>query len=433
MLELTDGRPRPPLTPRTFDPQGHRMGPVGTLACQASIVLGLIWTFGALALFFLPTSVGLLSLAPVLGALFLAPRSLVMQYPVSLSLLAVWTMATVSIMWTVDTFASSVVIRGLMPAILAVILAAGLIPLRDVGTAVVWAVRLVIVITIVALALYPETRLHLTNDPYVDNYPGWHGFFTHKNKLAPFLVFGMVSVMVFDRSWLTKLPTFGLIGALFVGSESATGLSAAALIVVVYVWLRVYQSQEDLRTSTVFAAMSLAGLVVLAIGVLSSIATITSAYGKETTFSGRTYIWEASIDAIGERPFFGYGLGALFYTERVSPETAALWRQVGFRASHAHNGAIDLTLQIGFVGLALFLVVWITTFARGWRALRTEPELGIWVVSVLFTQMFMSLSEDVYFGGWMAVLGMMTVLVLRRRASLHAPPISAMSRWAAPG
>ncbi len=425
MLEM-EGRVR--LS--SFDPQGHRMGPVGTLACQASVVLGLIWAFGALATFFLPPAIGVLTLLPVLGAFFLAPKTLIMQYPVSLSVMAITVIAITSVAWTIDSVATGVVVRGVMPAVLAVILAAGLLPLRDLGTALVWAVRLTVAITIVALVLYPESRTHISTDIYLDDYPGWHGFFTHKNKMSPFLVFGIGTVLTFDRSFLMKWGTLGLISILLLGSTSATGISAGFLIVVVWVWLRIYQSQDDLRTSTVFSAVSALGFLVVVVGSIMSLATITSAYGKELTFSGRTFIWAASIDAIQRKPVLGHGLGALFWHEGVSPETAEIWRQVGFPNSHAHNGALDLALQIGLVGLAVFMVLWFSTFGRAWHALRSKPELGIWVVSVLVVQMFMSLSEDVYFGGWIAVLGMMKLLLMRRNESLNAPKISNMTKWA---
>jgi len=227
-----------------------------------------------------------------------------------------------------------------------------------------------------------------------------------------------------------KWGTLGLCGLLLLGSTSATGISAAVLVGVAYVWLRIYQNQEDLRTSTVFSAVSLLGFIVVVIGSVMSLATITSAYGKELTFSGRTFIWAASIDAIQRKPVLGHGVGALFWLDGVSPETAEIWRQVGFRNSHAHNGALDLALQIGLVGLAVFFVLWVTTFGKGWRALRTEPELGLWVVAVLLAQMFMSLSEDVYFGGWIAVLGAMKLLLMRRPEALHAPRIRDMAKWA---
>ena len=414
----------------SFDPQGHRMGPIGTLACQASITLGLIWSFGALASFFLPPTVGFLTLLPVLGAMILAPKTVIMQYPVSLSVLAIITIGVTSIAWTIDAVATGVVVRGIMPAVVAVILACGLLPLREAGTAMVWAVRIAVAITVLALVIRPETRTHISNDAYLDNYPGWHGFFTHKNQLAPFLVFGVATVMTFDKSFVLRWGTLGLCGLLLLGSTSATGISAAFLVGVAYVWLRIYQSQEDLRTSTVFFAVSLFGFVVVVIGSVMSLATITSAYGKELSFSGRTFIWAASIDAIQRKPILGHGLGALFWQEGVSPETAEIWRQVGFPNSHAHNGALDLALQIGLIGLAVFLVLWFTTFGRGWRALRTEPDLGLWVVAVLVAQMFMSISENVYFGGWIAVLGAMKLLLMRRPEALHAPRIRDMTMWA---
>jgi hypothetical protein len=41
----------------------------------------------------------------------------------------------------------------------------------------------------------------------------------------------------------------------------------------------------------------------------------------------------------------------------------------------------------------------------------------------------MALSEDVFLGGWIAVLVMMKVLLMRRPQSLHAPPLSDATKW----
>lgn len=415
----------------TFDPQGHRMGPVGTLACQAAIVLGVLWSFGVIASFFLPPTLGLLPLLLAMGALVLAPKTVVMQLPVSLSVLGIVTVCISSLAWTIDPVATSVVLRNWMPSVLALVLAAGMLPLRDVAAALVWAVRIAVVITVIALVISPAARIHLDPDPDVPPYPGWHGFFLHKNRMTPFLVSAIATVVVFDRSFLIKWGTVGVIGVLMVGSTSATGISAAFLIVVALVWLRIYQSsrREDLRTSTLFFSASVLGFLGMAAGIVASLATITSAYGKELTFSGRTYIWAASLDAIGRRPFFGHGVGALFWQNDVSPETAQIWRQVGFEASHAHNGALDLALQVGVVGLAIYAVLWVSVFRRGWSVLNERPDLSVWVVSILFAHAFMSLSEDVYLAGWLALLSFMKVLLARRSDSLYAPPLNQMSRW----
>lgn len=412
----------------SFDPQGHRMGPVGTLACQAALVLSLIWAFGAVASLFLPPTIGLLPLLLALGAVVLAPKSVVMRLPVSLTVLTIIGLSIASIAWTIDGLATSVVLRQLMPAAISMAIVAGLLPLRDFMNAFLWAIRITVAITVVALAVMPETRVHIIEDQ--DNYAGWHGLFLHKNKMAPFFVIGVGTILTFDRSYLMKWGTLGVMGVLFLGSTSATGISAAFLIVVTWVWLRIYQSTEDLRTSTVFFSASVLGFLGIVGGTVASLATITSAYGKELTFSGRTFIWAASISAIQEKPLLGYGVGALFWQEPVGPETARFWREVGFEAAHGHNGALDLALQVGLVGLAVFAVLWVSVFRQGWGALSKEPALGVWVVSILIAQMFMSLSEDVYFGGWVALLVAMKVLLARRRESLHAPGLGQMTRWA---
>lgn len=408
------------------------MGPIGTLACQISVVTALAWAFGAIGMLFLPTSVGLATLLPVLGALILAPKSVIMQLPLSFSVLGMITISLASVMWTVDLNATSINVRAWIPTVIAVTLAAGLLPMRDMANALVWTVRIVVALTVIALILIPATRVHGAGLGGVDGYAGWHGLFLHKNRLAPFLVAGIATLLTFDRWAAAKWATLGVIGILLVGSTSATGLSAAFLVVVAWYWLRIYQGskREDLRNSTLFFSASVLGFVGVVAGSVASLATITSAYGKELTFSGRTYIWAASIDAVERRPLLGHGIGALFWRQDVSVETARIWRQVGFDASHAHNGPLDLALQVGLVGLVVYAVLWVSLFRQGWRMLGTHPDLSVWIVSILFAQLFMSLSEAVYLGGWLALLCLMKVLTMRRPESLYAGPIKEMTRWA---
>lgn len=408
------------------------MGPIGTVACQVAIVFAVLWTFGAIGSFFLPTLLGLFPLLLVMGALMLAPKTVVMQLPVSFSVLGMITLSVASVAWTIDPEATSVAVRNVIPSLIAVVLAAGMLPLRDVGNALIWAVRIAVVITVFGLLTDPTTRIHLPEDPDQLVLPGWHGYFLHKNRMTPFLVTGIATVFVFDRSIVIKWATLGVIGVLMVGSTSATGLSAAFLVVVALVWLRIFQSsqREDLRNSTLFFSASVLGFLGVVAGSVASLATITGAYGKEVTFSGRTFIWAASIDAIQRRPLLGHGVGALFWQLDVSPETAEIWRQVGFKAGHAHNGALDLALQIGLIGLAVYAVLWLSVFRKAWAGLNERPNLSVWVVSILFAQAFMSISEDVYLGGWLVLLCLMKVLLIRRSDSLYAPPLGQMSRWA---
>ena len=113
------------------------------------------------------------------------------------------------------------------------------------------------------------------------------------------------------------------------------------------------------------------------------------------------------------------------------PETAEIWRHVGFEASHAHNGALDLALQIGLVGLLVFTVLWLSTIRSAWAKLDSSPDLSIWILAVLASNFIIGLSEDVFFGGWIALFCAMKVLLMRRESSLLQPSWrDGIPRWA---
>jgi len=413
-----------------FDPQGHRMGPLGTLASQGSVVLGVLWGFGAFSELLLPPSLGVLTIVPIIGALILAPKTVLMQLPVSFSILGIITILVASVTWSIDPGATFFNIRSVMPSILAIILAAGILTLRDFTRAIIWAIRIAIVVTVIALILVPATRFHLLGGVNGEPYPGWHGFFIHKNSMAPFLALALPTVLIFDKNPVFKWGTLTVMVGLLAGSTSATGISGAFFAVIAWYWLRTYQQQDDDRDSTLLFFVSLLASVAVIGGAIASFATITSAYGKDSSLSGRTEIWEASLEALSRRPWLGHGYGALFWRVDVSPETAEIWRHVGFEASHAHNGALDLALQIGLVGLVVFAALWISTMTSAWRKLDRSPELSIWILTVMSSTFIMGLSEDVFLGGWVGLICAMKVLLMRRDSSLLQPSWrTGMARW----
>ena len=418
------------VTQQHFDPQGHRMGPIGTVATQASVVIALLWTLGAFSWLLLPPTLGLLPLMSMCGALLLAPKSVIMQIPVSFSVLGMIGFTVASVTWSIDPDVTMILIRNFVPSFIAVGLAAGVLTQRDMADALVWTIRIAVAITVIALVLVPATRWHTVGGVNGQPYPGWHGFFIHKNNMAPFMAMGIPTVLIFDRNPVLKWGTLSLIGALLLGSTSATGISGAFFTVIVLAWLRVYTQQDDSRNSTLLASISVIGTLAVVGTAVASFATITSAYGKDTSLSGRTEIWEASLAALSREPTFGYGFGALFWRLDISPETDEIWRHVGFDASHAHNGALDLALQIGLLGLLVFSVLYLSVFAGAWRILRTNTDLGVWMLSVLAANFLIGLTEDVFYGGWICLFIIMRVLLMRRESSLNTPSwTEGIARW----
>jgi O-antigen ligase len=98
-----------------------------------------------------------------------------------------------------------------------------------------------------------------------------------------------------------------------------------------------------------------------------------AAIGEDTTLTGRDAVWTESTAAYRERPWFGYGYGIFWQeTERADEIQRKLWWDV----PTAHNGGLDVLLDVGVVGLVLALAVIARLVAQGLSDLRARREAG---------------------------------------------------------
>ncbi|MBA5775934.1 O-antigen ligase family protein [Stappia sp. F7233] len=83
----------------------------------------------------------------------------------------------------------------------------------------------------------------------------------------------------------------------------------------------------------------------------------------DTTFTGRTVIWDFIGGVIERRPFLGQGYGSFW---GIGENSIAAREAPGFVADllQAHNGYVDVTLETGFVGLGLLLALIVAVLFR---------------------------------------------------------------------
>ena len=395
---------RPPLvTPhrgssRLLDPlpQDQPLGPLST--ALGSIYLSIAMVIAPPAYPFEPFLWTLVLGFPI-GALLLAPLSHLRRIVFDGSVMVLVGWITMSLLWTINPPFGLFTVRRDIPLIISVSLMASLLPKDVVVKSILRGIWVALGITVLALALFPETRTHAAEGVYAIPYPGWHGFFIHKNALAPYLVFAMITTILFDTEPLRRGFVLAVCVVLMIGSDSATGLSAAIFIAAVWVWFRFFH-RSDGRLSTAYVVSSAALALIAVMGAIASLSTLTSAYGKDLTFSGRTYIWSAVIHAIQDSPWVGYGVGGVFWDQR-DPVTLEIWREVGFAIPHSHSGTLDVWLNYGIVGLALFGLVGVSSLAKGVRLLRRSPLVAEWLLTMLAAQFLMGLSENVFLGSWL--------------------------------
>jgi O-antigen ligase len=87
--------------------------------------------------------------------------------------------------------------------------------------------------------------------------------------------------------------------------------------------------------------------------------------GRNATLTGRLEIWTHVVQAIAAHPLVGYGYDVFWQPGgsflQFNPGTA------GWRPFHAHDGYLELALDLGLVGLAIMLVVLAQATRAAWR------------------------------------------------------------------
>ena len=381
-------------------------GPLAMVACAAFMMLGVLLHFEAVP--HPPSAAYLTALIPI-GVLFLLRKDVLKTLTVSIPplLLMVWIFLSSS--WTEDVERTAFLVRLQLPLLLGFMIMGAVLSDRDVMSWLLRAGQFVLAISVAATIAIPSTREGaLLNGEVLE---GWHALFPHKNDLGPFLAIFFGIVIVADKNRWTRWPTLLITGLMLLGSQSITGLTSAMVAVAAFAWLRANERADD-RVLSIAVVVTTVIAVAGALGARAGLPIFLEATGKDPTFSGRTDIWAAVWGAVVDRPVLGYGRGGLFFTP-ANDISIELWRQIGFRAPHAHNGVLDLTSQLGVIGLALFAALFLSTFRGAIHSYRRGEQFGSFALVFLATLTVASLSEPVFLGPYMSILAMLRIVSIR--------------------
>lgn len=232
--------------------------------------------------------------------------------------------------------------------------------LRMLGT----ALGIMVVASLIAVAVIPQWAI--MGPPHEG---AWRGVLYHKNALGRL---GALALVIFwalaraGRSPRSKLWWGGVLaaGALVIGSRSATGLIIALALPAGWWLLRVWKRlPARLRPAagSLVLAMAIPGFLLLP----DSVERILALLGRDLTLTGRISLWLILIPMALERPLLGYGYGAFWLGE--SGPSAAVWA-VTWDAGHAHNGYLDVWLELGLIGAGMAFALVAFTMIRYARA-----------------------------------------------------------------
>jgi len=118
------------------------------------------------------------------------------------------------------------------------------------------------------------------------------------------------------------------------------------------------------------------------------------ALGRKDNLSGRTDIW-AAVLAAGSNPVVGAGFESFWITPRYMAafvrHLAGWWHPEAL--NEAHNGYLEVYLNLGWVGVSMIALVFISAYRSSTAALRRDPQIGCLTLAYVATAAIYSITE----------------------------------------
>lgn len=288
-------------------------------------------------------------------------------------------MALASVYWT---FGPDITPRRSVAFLLSTVFATYLATrysLKEQLQLLAWAFGITIVLSIVFAVALPSYGL-MTMQEGGKHAGAWRGVLPHKNILGRLMALSsMLFLLLASNSrkhrWVLWTGFF-LCVALILLSTSKGALVVFVTLLSVFPLYRTWRWSYGWAVPLMIAAILIGG--VAGLFILENAEGLATAMGKDLTFSGRTDIWEVSLELIGKRPWLGYGYSG-FWLGWESEASTYVWKVLEWECPNAHNGFVDLGLELGVTGFILFLCSFLIGCERAITLLRkTRTGEGLW-------------------------------------------------------
>ncbi len=199
------------------------------------------------------------------------------------------------------------------------------------------------------------------------------GLYLHKNALSMHAcLLYLTSIVLLAAGWRRWLSALGIVLALssLALSRSGTGMLMVALISGVFgiCLLSARGRQVPPLIAGVLLAVFCAVIAAVSLYNFDIVGSVLNSLGKDSTLTGRTVLWDEAIRLFEERPWFGLGYNSYWN----SPECATLSINVGGWLGSFHNIYLDRLVDVGAVGLGLFLIALANVIRTSWMKFQKE-------------------------------------------------------------
>jgi O-antigen ligase len=229
---------------------------------------------------------------------------------------------------------------------------------------------LLVPLSILFIRFYPELGRAYT----LSGAPMWTGVGTDKNALGALcMIVGIAMLWSWIQTYSTqnganrtrRLLAMGtvllMIVYLLAIVDSKTALMCTVIAAIAIAFRRSFRRPAVLSTFVAGTVAACYAILILGIG-----GGVLEAIGRDASLTGRTAVWDAVLSFV-EHPWRGAGYENFWIGEKLE----ALERLGG---NQAHNGYLEIYLNLGWIGLILLSAVIVIGYRTIMAGLRTGPE-----------------------------------------------------------
>jgi exopolysaccharide production protein ExoQ len=258
---------------------------------------------------------------------------------------------------------------------------------------------IVVPVSILFIKFYPQ---------WGRNYDPWtgmamnNGIAVGKNQLgADCMILGLFFFWYMLQTWPTersigrrnelRLIAGFLIGIwwLFSRAHSATSLICFFVGMALVVFLGMRSINKNFVGTYLLTAVILIAAGELVFGISGH---LSEALGRGSTLSGRTELWKNLLE-LHTNPIFGTGFESFWLGERQQRlEEIYTWQH----PNEAHNGYLEIYLELGLIGLLLVIGLFVATFWKVRRELFWNFEWGRYRMGFLISVVLYNWTEAAF-------------------------------------
>lgn len=197
-------------------------------------------------------------------------------------------------------------------------------------------------------------------------FKGWQGIVGHPNPCGTTMAFmagiwSLYAAQAENQKERIKGIGFTLLALHIINQANSAGAKVQFILMVsVLLYVRILKRLSFQWAFTVLILFQAASIGITLI-VMENYFEILEFLEKDPTLTGRTLVWPQMIEAINKRPLLGYGFHAFWLSGHPDADIVA---PNGWRPPHAHNGFIEIGLDVGWLGLCIFILCFLTTVAQ---------------------------------------------------------------------